>query len=126
MRYSKNIVTGISVILCVTIVYSLALPLYLQSASGQDHGAPPPAASIGDRSISLDFKTLPSPVNTSQDAEMKIGFVDEKTKKSVNHVTFRMDISKDWRSLLSEFFHSHEGTVNLLFRGSINPASTPK
>ncbi|MDQ3840733.1 MAG: hypothetical protein M3297_15880 [Thermoproteota archaeon] len=126
MRYSGNIVTGIAVTLCLIIVYSLALPLYLLPASGQHHGALPPAANIGDRNISLDFKTLPNPLKTNQDAEMKIGFLDEKAKKNVNHVTFRMDISKDGRSLLSEFFHSHEGPVNLLFKGNINSASTPR
>jgi predicted DNA-binding helix-hairpin-helix protein len=51
----------------------------------------------------LDFKTLPSFVRTGQDAEMKIGFVDEKAKKSVNHVTFIMDISKDGKIFFQNF-----------------------
>ena len=69
----------------------------------------------------MDFKILPSLVRTGQDAEMKIGFMDENAKKSVNHVTFRMDISKDGRNLLSEFFHSHEGTV----KNNIKSVSPP-
>lgn len=111
MRYSEEIVTGIVAILCVILFCSLAPPLYLLPVSGQHHGAPPPAASIGDRKIFLDFKTLPSLIKT--DAEMKIGFMDETAKKGVNHVTFRMDISTDGRKILSEFFHSHEGPLNL-------------
>jgi hypothetical protein len=125
IRHSENVVNGIVATLCLITYCSLALPIYLLPVSGQHHGAPPPAASIGDRNISLDFKTLPNFVRTSQDAEMKIGFVDEKAKKSVNHVTFRMDISKDGKNLLSEFFHSHEGTVNLLFRDNIKSVSPP-
>jgi hypothetical protein len=81
IRYSENVVKGIVATLCLITYCSLALPIYLLPVSGQHHGAPPPAASIGDRNISLDFKTLPNFVRTSQDAEMKIGFVDEKAKK---------------------------------------------
>ena len=126
MRYSEKIVTGIVAILCVFFFCSLAPPPYLLPVSGQHHGAPPPAASIGDRKISLDFKTLPSLIKTGQDAEMKIGFMDERAKKSVNHVTFRMDISKDGGKILSEFFHSHEGPLNLLFKEYTNSVSPPK
>ena len=126
MRYSEKIVTGIVAILCVILFYSLAPPLYLLSVSGQHHGAPPPAASIGDRKIFLDFKTLPSLIKTDQDAEMKIGFMDESAKKGVNHVTLRMDISKDGRKILSEFFHSHEGPLNLLFKEYTNSVSPSK
>lgn len=126
MRYLEKNVTEIVAILCIILFCSLALPLYLLPVSGQHHGAPPPAASIGDRKISLDFKTLPSLIKTGQDAEMKIGFMDERAKKGVNHVTFRMDISKDGGKILSEFFHSHEGPLNLLFKENTNSVSPPK
>jgi hypothetical protein len=126
MRYSEKIVTGIVAILCVILFCSLAPPPYLLPVSGQHHGAPPPAASIGDRKIFLDFKTLPSLIKTDQDAEMKIGFMDERAKKGVNHVTLRMDISKDGRKILSEFFHSHEGPLNLLFKEYTNSVSPSK
>jgi hypothetical protein len=92
--------------------------------SGQHHGAPPPSASIGDRKISLNFETNPNPIIIGQDISMKIAFVDENAKKNVNHVTFRMDISKDGKHFLSEFFHSHEGKVNLLFRDIIRATSS--
>src|ERR687892_527512 len=84
----------------------------------QHHGAPPPLASIGDRKVSLNFETNPNPIIIGQDISMKIAFLDENAKKNVNHVTFRMDISKDGKHFLSEFFHSHEGNVNLLFRNT--------
>jgi hypothetical protein len=90
--------------------------------TGQHHGAPPPSAQIGNRKISLDFETQPNPVKANQDVTMNIVFIDENAKKNVNHVTFRMDISKDGNRLLSDFFHSHEGKVNLSFKDN-NKAS---
>ena len=90
----------------------------------QHHGAPPPLASIGDRKVSLNFETNPNPIIIGQDISMKIAIVDENAKKNVNHVTFRMDISKDGKHFLSEFFHSHEGEVNLLFRDTTRATSS--
>ena len=119
ISHSENIVATTSYTLFLVTVFALILSLNpTPVVSGQHHGAPPPAASIGDRKISLNFETQPSPITTGQDVEMKIGFVDEKAKKNVNHITFRMDISKDGKHFLSEFFHSHEGNVNLLFRNT--------
>lgn len=92
--------------------------------SAQHHGAPPPLASIGDRKVSLNFETNPNPIIIGQDINMKIAFVDENAKKNVNHVTFRMDISKDGKHFLSEFFHSHGGEVNLLFRDTASKATS--
>jgi hypothetical protein len=117
--HSINIVAITNCTLFLVTVFSLILSLSPPPVvSGQHHGAPPPAANIGDRKISLNFETQPSPITTGQDVEMNIGFIDEKAKKNVNHVTFRMDISRDGKHFLSEFFHSHEGNVNLLFRNS--------
>ena len=92
--------------------------------SGQHHGAPPPSVNIGDRKISLNFETNPNPIIIGQDISMKIAFIDENEKKNVNHVTFRMVISKDGKHFLSEFFHSHEGEVNLLFRDTSRATSS--
>lgn len=104
----------------------LTLGIYLPSeVSAQHHGAPPPAASIGDRKISLNFESQTIPMTKGQDIEMKISFMDENAKKKINHVTFRMEISKDGNRLLSEFFHSHEGEVNLSFRDSDRITSSP-
>lgn len=126
VSHSENIVTITSYTLFLLTVFALVLSLNpLPAVSGQHHGAPPPAASIGDRKISLNFETQPNPITVGQDVEMKIAFVDEKPKKNVNHVTFRMDISKDGKHFLSEFFHSHEGNVNLLFRNTGKATSSP-
>jgi hypothetical protein len=126
ISHPENIVATTSYTLLLVTIFILALCLNpLPVVSGQHHGAPPPAASIGDRKISLNFETQPSPITTGQDVKMKIGFMDEKAKKNVNHVTFRMDISNDGKHFLSEFFHSHEGNINLLFRDTGKATSSP-
>jgi hypothetical protein len=120
-----NIAIKIVCTLFLGIFSLMALTGHLASeVSGQHHGAPPPLASIGDRKISLNFDTNPNPIIIGQDISMKIAFVDENAKKNVNHVTFRMDISKDGKHFLSEFFHSHEGEVNLLFRDTPRATSS--
>jgi hypothetical protein len=89
------------------MVFSLVLPLDLAPViSGQRHGAPPPAANIGDRKIALKFETQPNPIKIGQDVEIKISFADETVKKNLNHVTFRTDISKDGKRLLRIFSQS--------------------
>ena len=103
--WSDNFASRIICAFFFVMVFSLVLPLDLTPAiSGQHHGAPPPAANIGDRKIALKFETQPNPIKIGQDVEIKISFADETVKKNVNHVTFHTDISKDGKRLLSEFF----------------------
>ena len=76
----------------------------------------PPTASIGDRKIVSHFDITPKKVRVGQNALMKIFFVDQKTNQTIYHVTVRMDISKDGKHALSEFFHSHDGVININIR----------
>ena len=99
-------------------------PCLTFAVSAQHHGAPPPAANLGDRKISLNFDSQPNPITVGKNAEMQISFVDENEKKKISHVTFRMDISKDGKHILSEFFHSHQGEVRLSFKDTGKATST--
>jgi hypothetical protein len=92
------------------------IPCLTSEVSAQHHGAPPPAANIGDRKISLNLDSQPNPIIAGQNAEMQLSFDDENAKKKIGHVTFRMDISKDGKHILSEFFHSHQGDVRISFK----------
>jgi hypothetical protein len=104
-------------LLVLTTFFSLAFTLcQVTEDLAQHHGAPPPAANIGNRKISLNLDSQPYPVIAGQNAEMQISFDDENSKKNVSHVTFRMDISKDGKHILSEFFHSHQGDVRISFK----------
>jgi hypothetical protein len=76
----------------------------------------PPTASIGDRKIVSHFDITPKIIRVGQNALMKIFFVDKNTNQKIIHVTVRMDISKDGKHVLGEFFHSHDGVINISFR----------
>lgn len=121
----KDNVTNMIRPLLLVMFSSLALTIFSPlDVSAQHHGAPPPAANLGDRKISLNFDSQPDPITVGQNAEMQISFVDENAKKKVSHVTFRMDISKDGKHILSEFFHSHQGEVRLSFKDTGKATST--
>jgi len=54
---------------------------------------------------------------------MNIGFEDLGKQQNVQHVTFRMEVSKDGKTIFSDYFHGHSGDVNLQFRsGSSSPS----
>ena len=83
--WSDNFVSRIICAFFFVMVFSLVLPLDLAPAiSGQHHGAPPPAANIGDRKIALKFEIQPNPIKIGQDVEIKISFADQTVKKNVN------------------------------------------
>jgi hypothetical protein len=96
-------------------VFSFVLPLYDVFAQ---HMMMPPAASIGDRKIKLSFSTEPANIKSNQTVLTKLAFIDENTKQTLQHVTVRMEISDstEGRRLLSEFFHSHNGNIDISFR----------
>ena len=112
-------------LLVLATIFSLAFTL-CQGAEilAQHHGAPPPAANIGERKILLNLDSQPNPIMAGQNAVMQISFDDENSKKKVSHVTFRMDISKDGKRILSEFFHSHQGDVRISFKDTSKAIST--
>jgi hypothetical protein len=85
----------------------------------------PPTASIGDRKIVSHFDITPKIVRVGQNALMKIFFVDKNTNQKIIHVTVRMDISKDGKHVLAEFFHSHDGVINISFRQANGGITSP-
>ena len=100
------------------IVLSFALPLANVFAQ---HMMMPPAASIGDRKITLSFHTEPQNVKPNQTVLTKLAFIDQNTKQTLQHVTVRMEISDttNGRRLLSEFFHAHNGNIDIDFRPAL-------
>jgi hypothetical protein len=88
------------------------------------HMMMPPAANIGDRKVTLNFQTEPAVIKSGQNVLMKVAFVDQNTKQSIKHVTVRTDVisNKDGKHILSEFFHAHDGNINVDFR----PGSTTR
>lgn len=89
-----------------------------ESLLAQHHGAPPPMATLGDRSISMDLVIEPRKIIADQDAQLEIHLIDENTGQIIQHVTYRITISSDDQLKLSEFFHSHTGNLTILAQNS--------
>lgn len=87
-------------------------------AAAQHHGAPPPPASLGDRQVALNFDSSPKVISAGQTVVINIGFEDLDKQQNVQHVTFRMEVSKDGKAIFTDFFHGHAGEVKLQFRSS--------
>ena len=85
----------------------------------------PPTASIGDRKIVSHFDITPKIVRVGQNVLMKIFLVDQNTNQKIIHVTVRMDISKDGKHVLGEFFHSHDGVINISVRQTSSGVTSP-
>jgi len=108
---------GILIVMIVSSSYFSIMP----HAFAQ-HMMMPPAANIGDRKIALNFQTEPVVIKSGQNVLMKVAFMDQNTKQSIKHVTVRMDVisNKDGKHVLSEFFHAHDGSINVDFKPSID------
>jgi hypothetical protein len=115
---ANHISTILNTSLVFMIVLSFALPLANVFAQ---HMMMPPAASIGDRKITLSFHTEPQNVKPNQTVLTKLAFIDQNTKQTLQHVTVRMEISDttNGRRLLSEFFHAHNGNIDIDFRPAL-------
>ena len=57
-------------------------------------------------------------ISAGETVAINIGFEDLGKQQNVEHVTFRMEVSKDDKTILSDFFHGHAGEVDLQFRSS--------
>jgi hypothetical protein len=91
----------------------------------QDMMMMPPAATIGDRKIVSHFEITPKIVRVGQNVLMKIFLVDQNTNQKIIHLTVRMDISKDGKHVLGEFFHSHDGVINIAVRQASSGVTSP-
>lgn len=79
--------------------------------NAQHHGAPPPYAAIGDRNIKMNFISEPSTIVPGQNSQLKMSLTDLNSGKKIQHVTYRITISKDNQTKVSDFFHSHRGDL---------------
>ncbi len=102
-------------VLCIIMIFFLS-SYGINYASAQHHGAPPPMASLGDRNIIMNFAAEPNVQTPAQDIQMKMNLIDEKSGEPIQHVTYRMSISKDHDLKASEFFHSHPGPLTIVIK----------
>lgn len=83
----------------------------------QHHGSPPLAA-IGDRNIIMNFTTDPQELIAGKDAQMDMHLTDENSGEKIQHVTYRVTVSKDDQTKVSDFFHSHLGELTILTKNA--------
>ncbi|MGA9845953.1 MAG: hypothetical protein WBP64_08650 [Nitrososphaeraceae archaeon] len=120
-RYLVAICTTTPILVgLLLITNSCTIPVALAQ-----HMMMPPAASVGNRKIVSHFEVTPKIIRVGQNALMKIFFVDQNTKQKIYHVTVRMDISNAGKHILSEFFHSHDGDINVNIRQTSGSVTSP-
>ena len=108
-------------ILTALLLFIMAFYVALSySDAFAQHMMMPPSASVGDRKITLNFHAEPTNIISNQTVLTKLAFTDQNTKQTVKHVTVRMEISDSdsGRRLLSEFFHAHNGNIDINFKPS--------
>jgi len=110
------------VVFSALLLFSATALFSAPQAAAQHHGSPPPPASLGDRQVALNFDSSPKVISAGETVVMNIGFEDLGKQQNVQHVTFRMEVSKDGKTIFTDYFHGHDGEVNLQFRsGSSAP-----
>jgi len=83
-----------------------------------------PGASVGNRTVSVFIKINP-PIITSesnQDRYLSFRWFDANTNKTVQHVTFLVEITKPNSPLIHGLFHTHTGILTLKITPSNNPS----
>ncbi len=81
------------------------------------------SASVGGRDLSLLIKMWPPVVTTEtlkggQNPLIQFKLDDKATNKSINHVTYLIEIEKSGKRLLLDTFHSHTGNLGIQMKPS--------
>lgn len=87
-------------------------------AFAQHHGALPPMATIGDRIIIMNFDTNPKALIAGQSFQLNMNLTDENSGEKIQHVTYRVTISQENQTKISDFFHSHLGELTILAKNT--------
>ena len=99
------------------LVFSIfSLPYFHTNA--QHHGAPPPLATIGDRNIIMNFTTEPKDLIADKAAQIDMHLTNKNSGEKIQHVTYRVTVSKEDQTKMSEFFHSHLGELTILTKNA--------
>jgi hypothetical protein len=110
---------SVSIVVVAAIIVLLILPSFQKRPSfGDGLTQEQASASLGDRKADLLIKTIPAVVTTEtlqndQKPIFEFRLFDPITNKSFSHVTYYIVVEKDGRTLLSEWFHSHNGDLGI-------------
>lgn len=122
-RITESVAYALLFINVLSIVYMFYPTIFpaINIISAQHHGAPPPLAALGDRNIKMSFIVEPTVISPSQDAQIKMSLTDEKTGDKIQHVTYRVTLSKNDQIKMSDFFHSHLGDLTIVSKNTNSP-----
>ena len=122
-RITESVAYALLFINVLSIVYMFYPTIFpgINIISAQHHGAPPPLAALGDRNIKMSFIVEPTVISPSQDAQIKMSLTDEKTGEKIQHVTYRVTLSKNDQIKISDFFHSHLGDLTIISKNTNSP-----
>ncbi len=77
---------------------------------------PTPIATIGDKNLKMNFIIEPATIILGHNYQLKMSLIDLNSGEKIQHVTYRVTLTKDNQTKLSEFFHSHVGVLKLSSR----------
>ncbi len=122
-KYAVYVLLFTNVLSIFHMFYPTIFPSF-SSISAQHHGASPPMATLGDRNIKMSFFVEPTVISSSQDAKIRMSLTDEKTGEKVQHVTYRVTLSKNDQIKISDFFHSHLGDLTIVSKNTNSPVTS--
>jgi len=89
--------------------------------NAQHHGTLSPIVTMRDRIIKMNFISEPAIIVSGQNSQLKMSLIDENSGEKIQHVTYRISLSKDDQSKISDFFHSHEGNLTISSKNTNSP-----
>jgi len=115
-KLDSRIPSLISSVLIVSLILSST---FILSAFGNGFSAEDlPPASVGNRQISL-FVQMSPPVLTlenQQQPTITLRLYDRNTNQNITHVTYFVKLEKNGNVLLTDWFHDHEGDLQIQVR----------
>jgi hypothetical protein len=109
----------VAVVFSVFILISVILSISFSPVRGDGLFQEQLSASLGDRKADLLIKMNPPVVTTetlksqSQKPVIEFRMFDSATNKSISHVTYFITIEKGGKTLLTNWFHDHNGDLRI-------------
>lgn len=66
----------------------------------------------------MNFTTDPKDLIAGKDSQIDMHLTDENSGEKIQHVTYRVTVSKDDQTKVSDFFHSHLGELTILTKNT--------
>jgi hypothetical protein len=119
-----SILCILTILMIVIVVYTTISPsLLTRSAFADGLSQEQISSSLGNRRADLLIKMEPAVVTTEtlqkgQNPILEFRLFDTNTNKSLNHVTYFINIQKGGKKLLSDWFHTHDGDLRIRIKNS--------